>query len=376
MCNPDIEILLGPSLGKPQPYLDLLGERHLPTLGECGLGKGWPSGARSRADGHPDPLLSVHNTTITMSLGGSYAQVKIGQPDQERTRSPHKRGKISGFTRHSRRRFMDEVNSLDDSKLADVRAVFLTLTYHSFYPKAADSKADLERLLRRIRQEFDGYGWWKLEPQQRGAPHFHLVIFLQPSQATAFKEWAPGAWHKIAGHGSADHLAWHQGLLGNGNKHCCKIIPWADRKTILCYLTKYIAKQCGEVEGWEWPGRFWGRVQPERVDALKTMVSKGISRETAFKLRRLMWRWIGSQPSGRCRIQLDNKWQQVQVGSPAWKFAKKNGYEIQPIMRKPHKGYGGCKCYLPASEFTRLLYFLGIEVDHGSQDIHRDKLAG
>jgi len=300
-----------------------------------------------------------------MASGGTLAKVKIGNSGEfdRSTRTPHKREKIKGFSRHARHRFLDEINSLDDSKILAYRAVFVTLTYHSDYPDPRASKKDLEKFRRGAERVFDAFGWWKLEPQQRGAPHYHLVLFIQPSQAQAFKDWVPGYWHEIAGKGSQMHLRFHRGELDN--KHCVQIVPVTDRRCILSYLAKYIGKPCDAIPGWEYPGKFWGYLQQQKVTQLQTLLVTETSREAAIKVRRYLWRWIGSQPSNRCRIHLDGKVFNVQVGSPAWKLAKKLGQKIEPIMRKAFKGNGGCKVYMRDTEFARLLAFVGIALPTG-----------
>ena len=58
-----------------------------------------------------------------------------------------------------------------------------TLTYGNSFPSAAVSKAHLAALKKRIARAFgdDVLGFWVLEWQARGAPHYHLVVGLSPA---------------------------------------------------------------------------------------------------------------------------------------------------------------------------------------------------
>lgn len=87
-----------------------------------------------------------------------------------------RRGIVTGFSPASRKRMMRKVARLD----AD-NATFLTLTYPARYPAPMEAKAHLRALLERFRRRYpDASALWRLEAQQRGAPHFHLLFFNLP----------------------------------------------------------------------------------------------------------------------------------------------------------------------------------------------------
>ena len=85
-----------------------------------------------------------------------------------------KRGKITHFTRASRLRSKVFVSRFDSS----TSGLFVTLTYPSDFPSCVDAKADLRALLRRLGRTFpDCAAFWRMSLQERGAPHFHLLVY-------------------------------------------------------------------------------------------------------------------------------------------------------------------------------------------------------
>lgn len=102
------------------------------------------------------------------------------------------RGKVSEFSRASRKRFIEKLCQIDkDKALALGPPVFVTLTYGRKYPSARVSKKHLKAFLERFRRLApDSCGFWRLEFQKRGAPHFHLLLFGFPYvRHTKLKLW-------------------------------------------------------------------------------------------------------------------------------------------------------------------------------------------
>jgi hypothetical protein len=148
-----------------------------------------------------------------------------------------------------------------------VLPTFITLTYHDVVPGPLVAKRKhLEQFRRALLVAYPHlYGLWKLEPQKRGAPHFHLIIY----GCTPRLDWVVRTWHKIAGFGSEKHLRWHLGELGNGNRPCVeRASSW---RRVGAYLSKYFSKP---VHGPEWIefGRAWGQLGKLNRSRYVTMV--------------------------------------------------------------------------------------------------------
>jgi hypothetical protein len=178
------------------------------------------------------------------------------------------RGKVKGFSWRSRSRLNKKMAMLKKHHLP----IFLTLTYGEVYPQEVEQykkhlsyffKHFLDRKFSRQVYGADGkvkvertYGAiWKLEYQERGAAHFHILLWGVP---IAMRHQLVKAWTKITSTGVREQdwkvKAWHMGRLGNGNVHCAQPIrSWGG---VLSYSAKYMAK-IDDDHGHE-TGRIWG----------------------------------------------------------------------------------------------------------------------
>jgi len=135
------------------------------------------------------------------------------------------RGLITGFSRASRRRLIDLTSRLNTDS---VRKTFLTLTFTGT-PEWEDAKATLKRFTMRLRRAYpEMSAIWRQERQERGAIHFHLIIFNLPyiPQRDLQKTWeqCTGEPRSII----------HIKLLNSS-------------RAVMFYVSKYIAKQQEEM---------------------------------------------------------------------------------------------------------------------------------
>lgn len=178
-----------------------------------------------------------------------------------------KRGRVSKFSYKSR---VNLIRTLAQVK-RDALPSFVTLTYPKEFPFEAERwKRDLDTFIKRLNRAFPGVcGIWKLEPQQRGAPHYHVIVWgVSCSELQAF---VPQAWYEIAGDGNYDHYLYHIGAydssLHHGDKyhnkmeHCVQ--PVRSAKAMYIYVAKYMAKDIQEA--WGNVGRWWGIFFRDRI---------------------------------------------------------------------------------------------------------------
>jgi len=119
---------------------------------------------------------------------GSLLVMKIRSADAHVRRGGGVRGKVTGFSKKSRHRMLIFMSRL---RTKGARATFVTLTF-SGHPSHKEAQAALKRFLMRIRRHFENVsGVWRLEEQERGAIHFHLILFELPfiKQATLQRVW-------------------------------------------------------------------------------------------------------------------------------------------------------------------------------------------
>lgn len=204
--------------------------------------------------------------SIELWLGASVVKVKrppkhvlrvgAGASGADPKTKPNKRGRISGFSKAARWRMKLRVNKMKLPKGEAGLPSFVTLTYpgDDYSHNSKTWKRDLDTLFKRMKRKFPlSSAIWKLEPQKRGAPHFHLLVWgVNDDRVMAdlhLMQWLPAVWHTIVGSSQAAHLV--RGVLVKS------VWSWGG---IQSYLSKYMSKLPeGELSSdWEYPGRWWG----------------------------------------------------------------------------------------------------------------------
>ena len=153
------------------------------------------------------------------------------------------RGRVSDFSHASRWRMIQRIGKLRTDQIP----LFVTMTYPGeFDLDPREWKRDLDTFFKRLRRRFpQASAVWKLEPQQRGAPHYHL--FIWGVHEILLREWIAQAWYEVVN--SGDH--WHY-LKGTRVE---AVRSWAGVRS---YAAKYMGKEQKRQEGWDFPGRWWG----------------------------------------------------------------------------------------------------------------------
>ncbi len=179
--------------------------------------------------------------------------IRLKQKLRRNIKTPLRRvGDIKGFSKNSRHRMQKKMNRVDFSK--DRISYFATLTYPDPYPTDGKTyKADLDLFIKRLKREFGELSYmWKLEVQfNRGAPHYHLVIFFKKRFNIQFvKEWISLNWFEVVQRNwevkNLDHFK-----VGTN----VKIVKTLRQLTN--YVTKYITKK-EEDDKLKNQGRYWG----------------------------------------------------------------------------------------------------------------------
>ena len=154
-----------------------------------------------------------------------------------------KRGVITEVSRQSRSRLRERLDNVW-VELLPWRSL-LRLSYPGVYPKDGRIvKRHLRMLGQRFKRMFPGFcGFWIIEFQRRGAPHFHLLtnVFVDHRVLA-------GWWYEVVGSGDAKHL--RAGVRAEK--------PRSDMRDY--FLKLYLAKgdQKRVPADFTNPGRFWG----------------------------------------------------------------------------------------------------------------------
>lgn len=202
-----------------------------------------------------------------------------------------KRGAVKGFSRQSRARLMETIAKV---KTAAELPDFVTLTYPDNFPDVARSKRDIRVFQKRLVRRFPDCGYiWKLEPQERGAPHFHLLVW--GCQTRDLFHWTVDAWYQIAGQGDINHYLFHLGALKDSKPCVSKVTSW---RGVWSYASKYLGKTF-EVAEWgsKWTGRFWGVGNSKNIPFGETEIIR-LSERYITQIMRLQRRYMNMRKRG------------------------------------------------------------------------------
>jgi hypothetical protein len=186
------------------------------------------------------------------------------------------RGRIKGFSQRARSRMIKRLASW--SVAAVNNGILITLTYPESWPgESADWKGHFKAWWKRFQRRFPGVSAaWKLEFQERGAPHFHVLVV---GVSFVPMDWIASSWYEVVRSGDPRHL------VAGTEVHRVR-----RKRHALAYISKYLGK-VDQTCGADYPGRYWGIVgrahEPRRVESF------GVSLRTAVALQRQMCRVVG-----------------------------------------------------------------------------------
>ena len=180
---------------------------------------------------HIGPQVHYRPAKVAVAVGGNVVRLRGPELPGDMLRAKaaayreHTRGTIQGFSRASRRRLLARLQEVDQRRLLH-RPLMVTLTYPKDWPASPEVwKADLRAFGKRLRRRYpDAAIIWRLEAQERGAPHYHLLVF-----GVRFlpHEWVGQAWAEITG--------------GNAGA-CARVERVRSWRGVVSYASKYLAK--------------------------------------------------------------------------------------------------------------------------------------
>jgi hypothetical protein len=203
------------------------------------------------------------------------------------------RDRVRGFSRASRRNLLLRLASINRSafKAFKGRLISITLTYPHEYPEDAEiCKNHLKALRRRLQRKFGEFaGFWRLGIQQRGAWHFHLLLFVGASFGSIgeLRRFISSSWYEVTGKVSEGHL--HAGT---------RVVAVQRWREVTSYVERYMAKPEEFPAGLQ-TGRIWG-IWNENLLPVEWQEVE-VSVRDAFKIRRIYRKLAKRKGSGSLR---------------------------------------------------------------------------
>lgn len=227
------------------------------------------------------------------------------------------RGQIDGFSWASRRRLMQTIGKV--KRDADLPA-FVTLTYPGEFPTdPCEVKRHLDIFFKRVKRKFRGEvgAIWKMEPQERGAAHFHILVW--GADFDTLREFVPAAWYEIAGAGDGNHFLWHCGVLGNGNQHCVQQVK--SFAGVWSYAAKYLGKSF-EIAGWQNVGRFWGVINRGKIPFGEKIIIE-VNKAKSTVVMRYQRRFMRVSRQGKLRKKISARGKSLTIFCDASQWANR-----------------------------------------------------
>lgn len=201
-----------------------------------------------------------------------------------------RRGRITQFSRRSRYRLLKLTNTFSER----TSGVMVTFTYRQNMTDYATAKKHLSLALLWMKRHYPGAAaLWRMENQERGAIHYHIMLLSDQS----------GVWVNIA-----RLREYWQGLTGDDSYPNVKWI--SNRRRALAYVSKYIAKvdqnEPAAQDAFKLvqepysdipnPGRFWG-LYNRAAAPIAPVIEYAVPEKCWFEileLRRMVTRWSRS----------------------------------------------------------------------------------
>lgn len=251
------------------------------------------------------PILRSERAIIFYPQG-NLVRIEGSNDYEPHERGSARRGKIGSFSARSRSRLMTLCSMLNKASLP----LFLTLTWPGIWsPEPKEWKACLDTFCKRLKRAHpNSSAIWKLEPQERGAPHYHLLVFgVSFIPHETISRW----WFEVVGSGDKRHLA--AGI---------RIEAVRTREGVMQYASKlYMGK---EIAGFSGVGRFWGIFNRSKLPRSVEM-REDVAECVVVKFQRIARRLIQSQTKARFLRKLRAgrrvKWRRFRCNRPTRIFA-------------------------------------------------------
>jgi hypothetical protein len=236
---------------------------------------------------------------LSSAVGGSVSTLSFEDTNTSTRLSSHRRlgggirDRVRGFSKASRRNFLRRLASINGRAFRHFRGriIFVTLTYPHEYPQHPElCKRHLKAFRKRLQREYKSFAaFWRLGIQERGAWHFHLLLFVGPSigQVSELRRFISSSWYEVTGKVSEGHL--------RAGTSVDVVKKW---KEATSYAERYMAKPEEFPEGLQ-TGRIWGVWNKELLPVRWETVQ--VSLRDAFRIRRIFRRLAKRGGSGSLR---------------------------------------------------------------------------
>lgn len=230
---------------------------------------------------------------------GHVLKVQFDEANSYRPIVAHVRGYVTEFSAKSRKRLIELFASLDKMRLSSAanRVKFITLTYADNMIDSERAKADLKRFVERCKYANHEF-WcvWRMELQQRGAIHFHLIcgnMAFTPKEDIQ-KMWSECAAQPVNVFTRIEAVRSFNGVMSYASKYMCKLQSHTGENAEGDVLVLTMCHTFGN-ENLSF-GRFWGVWGRKYIPFAETMSAAVCLPENIFN-----W-WLSICDNPHCNV--------------------------------------------------------------------------
>lgn len=161
-----------------------------------------------------------------------------------------KRGRVTTYSSPSRLRLMRYLATVRWPELP--APCWITLTYHHQLDGSNErARQDLDAWFHRLRRAIGaGHYIWRLQLQQRGVVHYHVILWppdwSERFQGEPYRRWLARMWHEIADPSSRPH-----------ETHGAEVVPLTSYRQAASYVARYVSTE-RTTDVLSYVGRRWG----------------------------------------------------------------------------------------------------------------------
>lgn len=242
-------------------------------------------------------LVSLERTLTTYTDG---RWVELHQPYYGGRLGGGKRGAVTTFSAQSRKRFMKKIYILESSS----RCLWVTLTQ----PHAFEGSVGARRLAKlwtaRVRRAYPAAsGLWRIQPQKRGAPHFHVMVYGIPADGLEIKTVRArlaAMWTAVVVKGIANGDTLSARSRGQIARYGCDVAELETAVGVQRYVSRYLSRTDAvgnaAVVGRQWGGFNCAALPVSRTDTVT--VTRSVAQNVVRAARRSQRR-LYTRPNGK-----------------------------------------------------------------------------
>ena len=292
-----------PSIGAAVGRASLVNVTYLTAAGADTAARGTDNqsvfiGVDPQSDASAVGRLVSFGRTLTTYTDGRW--IEIRQPFYGGVLGGGKRGAVTSFSAQSRKRFMKKIYILQSSS----RCLWVTLTQPAAFVGSIGARRMAKLWTARVRRAYPAAsGLWRIQPQKRGAPHFHVMVYGIPADGLEIKTVRArlaAMWTAVVVGGIANGDTLSARSRGQIARYGCDVAELETAEGVQRYVSRYLSRT-DAVGNAAVVGRQWGSFNRDALPVSQTetvTVSRQVAQNVVRAARRLQTRSF-TRPNGK-----------------------------------------------------------------------------